>query len=220
MRLQFQDRPEMGQPPGTSPRERDASACSAVGQPQVSRKPVTYADYAALDDGKRYQVFSGMLVAEPAPTTFHQQVVMNLSYLLRSHTSQSAVGGVLLASPVDVILDPTEQIEVLQPDIVWVSRARMEIVKKAAIFGAPDLVVEVLSPSNARRDRQEKVLRYRRFGVPHIWVLDPEDRTFEETVRVGEAYGVVGLYRDVDIVRPRCFPQLALPLSEVWQPYT
>lgn len=220
MRLQFRDRPEMDQPPETSPREQDASARGAVGQPQVQRKPVTYDDYAALDDGKRYQVFSGMLVAEPAPTTFHQRVVVNLVYLLKYHTNQQGVGGILLPSPVDVILDPIEQIEVLQPDIVWVSPERMEIVKKAAIFGAPDLVVEVLSPSNARRDRQEKVLRYRRFDVPHIWVLDPEGRTYEETVRVGEAYGAAGLYRDADIVRPRCFPQLALPLSEVWQTCT
>lgn len=194
----------------------NASVQGAAHQPAFRKQLVTYADYAALDDGKRYQVFSGMLVAEPAPTTYHQQVVVRLVHRLKSYIDQASVGGLLLVSPVDVILDPAQQIEVLQPDIVWVSPERMDIVKKAAIFGTPDLVVEVLSPSNARRDRLEKVGRYRRFGVAHIWVLDPEHCLFEETVRTEGGYESSRTYMESEIVQPRCFPGLLLSLSELW----
>ncbi|MBC7082824.1 MAG: Uma2 family endonuclease [Firmicutes bacterium] len=177
---------------------------------------VTYSDYAALDDGRRYQVFSGMLVAEPAPTTLHQQVVANLFHLLRDHMDRMA-GGILLPSPVDVILDPEEQVEVLQPDIVWVRPERSAIVRMAAIFGAPDLVVEVLSPSNAKRDRSEKIPRYCRFGVPHIWILDPEMRVLEEMVLAGPgSYEETLLHRGRETVRLRCFPGLRLELARVW----
>lgn len=177
---------------------------------------VTYSDYAALDDGRRYQVFSGMLVAEPAPTTLHQQVVANLYHLLRDHIDRMA-GGILLPSPVDVILDPEEQVEVLQPDIVWVRPERSAIVGMAAIFGVPDLVVEVLSPSNAMRDRGEKIPRYCRFGVPHIWILDPEARVLEEIVLAGSGcYEETQVHRGRESVRPRCFPELSLELTRVW----
>ena len=181
-----------------------------------SQRRVTYSDYAALDDGRRYQVLSGILVAEPAPTTLHQQVVANLFHLLRDHIDRMA-GGILLPSPIDVILDPEEQVEVLQPDIVWVRPERSAIVGMAAIFGVPDLVVEVLSPSNAMRDRSEKIPRYCRFGVPHIWILDPEARVLEEIVLADSGcYEETRVHRGRESVRPRCFPELSLELTRVW----
>lgn len=181
-----------------------------------SQRRVTYSDYAALDDGRRYQILSGILVAEPAPTTLHQQVVANLFHLLRDHIDRMA-GGILLPSPVDVILDPEEQVEVLQPDIVWVRPERSAIVGMAGIFGVPDLVVEVLSPSNAKRDRSEKIPRYCRFGVPHIWILDPEMRVLEEMVLAGPgSYEETLLHRGRETVRLRCFPGLRLELARVW----
>ncbi|MEW6227773.1 MAG: Uma2 family endonuclease [Bacillota bacterium] len=208
---------------GTEPPEFDTGSRNVLPpvtptQPGRESRLVTYADYAALDDGRRYQVFSGMLVAEPAPTTCHQQIVGNLFRILVSHTEESRAGGVLLLSPVDVVLDSDgRQIEVLQPDIVWVRRERAAIVQEAAIFGVPDLVVEVLSPSSARRDRKHKVQRYCRFGVPHIWLFDPEHRVFEELVRAEDGcHGSAVVYHDQDAVKPLCFPQLVLRLSEVW----
>jgi len=191
-----------------------------VSNDPISQRRVTYSDYAALDDGRRYQVLSGILVAEPAPTTLHQQVVANLFHVLRDHIDNHIdrmAGGILLPSPVDVILDPEEQVEVLQPDIVWVRPERSAIVGMAAIFGVPDLVVEVLSPSNAMRDRSEKIPRYRRFGVPHVWILDPEMRLLEEMVLAGPgSYEETLLHRGRETVRPGCFPGLRFELARVW----
>lgn len=198
-------------------------ANSAVGRQVTSsafqkqpRRLITYADYAALNDGRRYQVFSGMLIFEPAPTTSHQQIVANLFHILADYIRESALGGILLPSPVDVVLDPEgPQIEVLQPDILWIRPERAAIIKKAAVFGVPDLVVEVLSPTNARRDRIEKLQRYHRFGVPHIWLVDSEHRVFEELIRK-ESGDLALTHHGQDTVTPHCFPQLAFRLSEVW----
>ncbi|MBE3575798.1 MAG: Uma2 family endonuclease [Firmicutes bacterium] len=186
------------------------------GRPGSGSPPVTYTEYAALDDARRYQVFSGLLVAEPAPSPGHQRVVGNLLRILTDHIEKAGVGGVLLLSPVDVVLDADgPQIEILQPDLLWIRAERAAIVQETAVFGAPDLAVEVLSPSSAWRDRQEKVRRYREFGVPHIWLVDPRSRVFEE-LPPAEPGGSPLVHHGREVFRPRCFPQLSLEPAAVW----
>jgi len=108
-------------------------------------------------------------VREPAmPSYQHQRVATRLLALLYAHVQQRGVGEVL--SPMDVVLDEAAAL-VVQPDIVFVSRDRLGIIRER-IWGPPDLVVEILSPSTARRDRTIKLGWYRKYGVRECWLVD------------------------------------------------
>ena len=91
--------------------------------------------------------------------------------------------GEVLAAPLDVVLS---EHDVLQPDLIFISTGRSSIATEANIQGAPDLVMEILSPSTAGRDRILKRARYARYGVREYWIVDPESRT-DEVLKAGES---------------------------------
>jgi len=115
----------------------------------------------------------GVMREPPAPRYGHQSVVTSLGAVLHSHVRRLGLG-VVCVSPIDVVLDADRAL-VVQPDIVFVSAARRAIVR-GQIWGAPDLVVEVLSPRTARRDRTVKLGWYRSYGVRECWLVDPARR--------------------------------------------
>ena len=136
----------------------------------------TYDDYQGLRDDTRYEVIDGELLAmAPAPDTFHQEWLANLFLLLHSHVKRNKLGKVLL-SPLDVILD---EHNVVQPDILFVASSRVEIVQRRGVFGAPDLIVEIVSPFSVQRDREEKAELYARYGVKEFWIVDPGSHGIE-----------------------------------------
>ena len=135
----------------------------------------TYADYRNLPEESRYEILDGDLQMSPSPTTIHQRVVRRLFALLVSHVELAGSGEVFVA-PLDVVLSDTD---VVQPDIFFVSGGRASIVREKAVFGAPDLVLEVLSPATAERDRSVKAKVYARAGVRELWLLDPDKRTIQ-----------------------------------------
>ena len=117
------------------------------------------------------------IVREPAaPTCSHQAVVGRTFVVLATYAGRHTLGRVLV-SPVDVVLDEQKAL-VLQPDIVFVALARADIVRDR-IWGAPDLVVEVLSPGTRRRDTINKRRWYRQYGVREYWIIDPVSQTVE-----------------------------------------
>ncbi|HZR27125.1 MAG TPA: Uma2 family endonuclease [Vicinamibacterales bacterium] len=109
------------------------------------------------------------VIREPAPSVSHQNVVLRLAMFLGLHNEANKVGQVLVA-PVDVVLDVQKNL-ILQPDILVVRAERLSIVKDQ-VWGAPDLVIEVLSPSTAHYDRSEKFGWYRQYGVREYWLVD------------------------------------------------
>src|SRR3712207_5649524 len=114
---------------------------------------LTYEDYAQIpSDRNRYEILNGVLNVTPAPTTFHQDAVTNLVAILRDYVRRHGLGKVLVA-PCDVLLS---EHNVVQPDLLFVARERMAIIERANVKGAPDLVVEVLSPSTAMADLHVK----------------------------------------------------------------
>jgi Uma2 family endonuclease len=122
----------------------------------------------------RQELVWGVVMREPpAPFCNHQGVVTRAVVLLASHASRHGLGQVLV-SPVDVVLDE-DQALVLQPDVVFVSIKRLAIIRDR-IWGAPDLVVEVLSPGTRRRDSISKRRWYRQYGVREYWIVDPASR--------------------------------------------
>ncbi len=184
------------------------------------RNPVkyTYDDLLTFpDDGLRREIIDGELYVTPSPATPHQIVVGNLYYLLRSYLTAHPVGRILLA-PLDVVFS---QFDVVEPDLLFVSTARRDVVTTKNIQGSPDLAIEVLSPGTRRTDETTKRRLYERFDVLEYWLIDvkieavkiyrrsatgvPFDRIGEYTVEAG------------DHVASPLFPDLQVSLAAIFQ---
>lgn len=168
--------------------------------------------WEAPEDGKVYEVIDGELYMTPAPSWQHQNAASALHGLIWGYVRNRNLGKIVTA-PTGVVLDDENGV---QPDLVYVSRERMDIISERGIEGAPDLVVEVLSPRTAARDRGIKMRRYAVAGVPHYWIVDPANRTLE-AYRLGErGYKQSGVYGPGDVFRPELFPGLEVPIDELW----
>ncbi len=143
--------------------------------PNVASKTWTYQDYLELDDDQRYEIYRGELIMCPAPNTHHQGILSELLGQLYTFNRSHHLG-VLYPAPVDVILDEST---VVQPDIVFVLNAHRSRIEKRGIFGAPDLVVEIISPGSITHDRYTKQALYSAAGIPEYWLLDPANQTLE-----------------------------------------
>lgn len=140
--------------------------------PETSTK-LTYEDYLVLpNDGRRHEILDGEHYVNPAPAPKHQIVSMNLSGALWQYATREKAG-LVIPAPCDVILGPDD---VLQPDIIFVRSQRTDIITHRGIERAPDLVVEILSPSPAARkfDETVKLKRYDRFGIAEYWIVNPD----------------------------------------------
>lgn len=144
---------------------------------RTSKVRWTWAEFARLPEerGVRHEVIADELHVTPAPRPLHQRVVKAFLVEIDAFVEANRLGEVF-PGPVDVILAEGDYLE---PDLVFVRSGRAGMVSDRGIEGAPDLVVEIASPSTAARDRGIKRDRYRRHGVPEYWVADPDERTLE-----------------------------------------
>ena len=143
--------------------------------PQTSIR-LTYEDYAAIpNDGRRHEIIDGEHFVNPSPNTRHQEISFRLTLAIGSFVSANRLGRIFVA-PYDVLL--TEH-DIVEPDLIFVSRARDVIITDLNIQGVPDLLIEILSPGNRRYDKRLKYERYERAGVPEYWIVDPEDEVIE-----------------------------------------
>jgi len=134
---------------------------------------LTYEDLQQMpEDGKRYEIIDGELQVSPSPRLRHQGTVLRFGVLLSR--AEEAGHGRAFTAPADVVLD---EHNVVEPDVIFVSTARLHLLTEANVQGAPDVVVEVLSPATSKRDLGVKLQLYARFGVPHYWVADTDERT-------------------------------------------
>ena len=138
---------------------------------------ITWLDAQQMpDDGKRYEAIEGDLYVTPAPKRKHQRASHLLAVDLHRLLEDGGYGE-LYEAPFGVEFPATG--EGAQPDLLFVSKERLEIIGEDWIRGAPDLVVEILSPTTADRDRGVKLKLYRRQGVPEYWIVDPEAERVE-----------------------------------------
>ena len=184
---------------------------------EQSALPFSYDDYAAIDDGRRYQVLDGELVMTPSPSFRHQHLVLRLSSWLYAYAETSKAGMVCVA-PLDVVLAAPRPATVLQPDMLFIAKERYGIITKPNIQGPPDLVVEVLSPSTARIDTVRKHALYARFGVPEVWyVLNDADQVEVVTLPPGASqYGRPALYVPGDVLRSERLPGFELQVEALF----
>jgi Uma2 family endonuclease len=134
----------------------------------------TYDDYQQLPEGAPYELINGHLVMSPSPSTQHQRLVRRLSRTLEN--SARELGGEVLFAPMDVHLSDDT---VVQPDVLYVSSDRSDRIQEQEINGAPDLVLEVASPSTSHLDAFDKKQLYEAHGVREYWIVDPETKTAE-----------------------------------------
>ncbi len=170
----------------------------------------TYDDYAAMpDDGRRYEIIEGELVEMPGARTRHQDIQLEIAMILRLYTREHHLGKVYV-SPYDVLLSP---VNVVQPDVLFVSAANMAIIGALNVQGAPNLCVEVLSPGSSTRDLREKRRLYARFGVREYWVVDPERDAVTVLTLDGDAYTTLVEATGDAAVRSLALPGFAAPAA-------
>ncbi len=164
-------------------------------------------------DRNRYEILDGELLVTPAPKTIHQRIVRNLALALAQHVRAHRLGEVLFA-PYDVVFSPST---VFEPDVLFVSQARLHIIGEDNLSGPPDLAVEVLSESTAEVDREIKPKHYARHGVAEFWLIDPKGKTVE-ILRLKEgAFERVARLTFGDNITSPLFPGLSLPVAGLWE---
>ncbi len=170
----------------------------------------TVADYEALPEGSPYQLVEGELIMSPAPAPDHQVVSGNIYLLLRMAVRGK---GVVLYSPLDVYLDLENA---YQPDIVVILKGSKARINRKGVYGPPDVVVEILSPSTAYYDLTQKKDIYERSGVREYWIVDPLRRTFEVYLNTEEGFKLISKTKGKGVVRSEVL-SLELELEEVFE---
>ena len=175
----------------------------------------TYEDYRQLpDDGWRYEVMEGVLHRTPAPRTIHQEVLGNLVDLFRAWVKERGLGKVFFA-PTDVKLSGGLGNPV-QPDLFYLATEHLQFVREALVEGSPDLIVEVLSPTNWMDDRRDKYRIYAQAGVREYWIVDPEQETVEIFTLRGSSYELRGRYSHGEEASSEVLDGFAAPLDEIF----
>ncbi len=173
----------------------------------------TYQDYRRLpDDGWRYEVIRGRLHMTPAPRPKHQKAVGRLHLTISRFVEERGLGDVYL-SPIDVLLPGLAS--PVQPDLLFLREDRLSIVTDEAIEGAPDLVIEVLSPSNWFTDRRDKFEVYAQAGVTEYWIVDTDQRSIEIFALRGRTYDLVDQRGAGETVRSRVLNGLEVSIDQV-----
>ena len=179
---------------------------------QRSGTLVTYEDYCNLPDDERYEVIDGELIMVAAPRRVHQASSRNISTPLDMYVKSNRLGEMYYA-PTDVILS---DINVVQPDILFVSRERGHILADEGIRGAPDLIIEILSPSTAQLDKVRKRELYARFGVAEYWQVDTDDLSVIVLTLAGDDYEAAGMYGLGDTVVSPLLAGFTLEVDEIF----
>ncbi|NJO81929.1 MAG: Uma2 family endonuclease [Blastochloris sp.] len=175
------------------------------------RRPVDLCRVCALpDDGTRYEVIAGVLYMAPAPGTNHQATSARLVTYLVTHIEFAGLGRVF-AAPIDVELAPDT---VVQPDIIVILSTHQSIITPSRIVGAPDLVVEIASPSTAGYDRREKQDAYAAAGVSEYWIVDPHAQTVEVLHLDRNVYRSRGVFRGQAQLPSMVVPTLPVPVGQ------
>lgn len=177
------------------------------------QRPLTAEDLQALpDDGNRYEIIGGQLLVSPSPNSLHQKVSFELSGALYVFLKQTGMGQGFSA-PADVYLSSND---VVQPDLFVVLRERAEIIRDRGIMGAPDLVIEILSPSSIETDFLRKSRLYERSGVREYWIVNPESETVSVQTLDDDRFVLAGEFGRNDTLPSEVLAGFELDLSTIF----
>jgi len=182
------------------------------------RKGQSYRDFLlAVEEYPQFRVefIDGEVAMAPAPVPYHQIIANNLSWVFNQYVRENKLGKVLPA-PVDVELSAGARI--VEPDFIFVAQTRVAaLVGEKRITGAPDLIVEILSPATAHRDRHVKLPLYATSGVAEYWIVDPDSKAVEVYILDGDTYRVAGIFVENEQISTGRFAPAAIPVNNIFE---
>jgi Uma2 family endonuclease len=186
----------------------------AVPKPKIK---YTYEDYKSLSvfENMQYELLDGEIIMVPAPSTYHQKISGQIYFLIKLFVEKTS-SGVIFYSPLDIVLEGEEGCDVVQPDLIFISKDRLDIIKEEEIRGAPDLVIEILSPATEKKDRFYKKSLYARHAVREYWIVDPDKKTIELYTLTEEGFKLHQEYKVGDILRSIVLEGLEIDLKDIF----
>ena len=179
---------------------------------QKTKKGFTYADYLTWPDDERWELINGEAYnMTPAPTTRHQNIVYNVSFILKSKLLNKSCRP--FVAPTDVVLS---EYDVVQPDVFVVCDEKK--ITEANIQGAPDLIVEVLLPATALKDKREKKNLYEKYGVKEYIIVDPAAQYVERfLLEEGGLYVKSEIFGPKEVLPLVSLKEIEIPLWEIFE---
>ena len=178
----------------------------------VTRAKYTYEDYLNTPEGERYELIDGELILVASPNEEHQFASVKLVSLMYPYADERDLGWVFHA-PFDIVFSDTE---VVQPDVMFISKEREDIRSGANIQGAPDLVVEILSPSSVSRDWNYKRELYAKYGVKEYWIADPVHKMVSVMLLKDGVLELAGAYVEGDSVTSTALEGFSVGVGEIF----
>ncbi len=178
-----------------------------------THKKFSYQEYEKLPEGPPYyQIIEGELIMSPSAVPYHQKISRNIEFELISFIRVNDLGEVFDA-PIDVCFSEEE---LFIPDILFISKERLNIIGEKRIEGSPDLVVEILSPSTAYYDLRHKKDTYEKFGVKEYWIVDPIEKSIEIYFLVDQKYDLHQIVKKEGKIRSKLLTGFDVELSKVF----
>lgn len=178
----------------------------------IEKKRYTYEDYLKTPEDERYELIEGELLMTPAPIPNHQRISRRIEFMLEKFVTENDLGEVFDA-PCDVYLDDEN---VVQPDILFISKERLDIIGEKNIQGAPDLMIEIISENTAYRDLVQKKKLYARFGVKEYWIVISEEESIEIYILKDNTYTLYKAYNKDDTLESPYFKDLKISLNRIF----
>ena len=178
----------------------------------TSTQRLTYEDYANTPDDERYELIDGELIMAPGASFDHQSNQAKLARWVLPFVDERGLGAVLL-TPFDVKLSDSD---VVQPDLMFVSKEREHIITRTYLDGAPDLVVEILSPSTSRRDWNEKRELYAEHGVKEYIVMDPSNKIVWRLALKDGALEIENTYYEGDVIESSVLEGFTVAVNDIY----
>jgi Uma2 family endonuclease len=164
------------------------------------------------ETGPKYELEYGELIEMTRPTFEHNELLLSLSSILLPYIRTHNLGR--LSQDIMVVLDEPRELA-YAPDLVFVATEHLDCIRSGRVYGAPDLVVEVLSPSTASRDHLTKLDVYLKSGIPWYWIVDPKGPGIEEYSATDSGYLRTATIESNDTFRPGIFPDLSIDLESL-----
>jgi Uma2 family endonuclease len=176
-------------------------------------RPITRHGYVLIPEGApRQELIEGDLVIAPSPSSFHQDILLNLGTIFRDYLRANPIGKIFVA-PLDTYLS---DINVYQPDLLFIRKQNLAIVEEHGVEGAPDLAIEILSKTTAKYDLGIKRSIYARTGVEELWIIDPTKRTLAVYRLTENSETPAATYKGKQKFTSEVLPGLTIVLTEVF----
>jgi Uma2 family endonuclease len=190
---------------------------------ETQSKQLTYEEYLSMkESNRRYEIIEGEIRVVPSPTVRHQKLVRRISNLLDEFVSRHNLGVVLLA-PIDVVIGKNP-LHTRQPHVLYLSNERIAAGCSQSEFDllsrleiAPDLVIEILSPNESRRDMKDKLDDHHKMGVKECWLVSHEAETVEVIDLSGADIVVQAVYGIESSLTSKLLNRLTLQLKEIFE---